>query len=63
VNDADDDDDDDTVVIVIIMMIIINNDNTCILLTRSLQQMNLMQRVQMKRLRNLPPRKRMENIK
>ena len=47
-NDDDDDDDDDTVVIVIIM-IIINGDNTCFILTRSLQQMNRMLRVQMKR--------------
>ena len=64
VNDDDDyDDDDDTVVIVMIMMIIINGDNTCILLTRSLQQMNLMRRVQMKRWKNLQQRKRLENIK
>ena len=62
-DDGDDDDDDDTVVIVIIMMIIITSDNTCVLLTRSLQQMNLMQRVQMKRSKNLQQRKRLENIK
>ena len=42
-------DDDDTVVIFIIMMIIINKGNAFLLLTRSLQQMNRMRRVQMKR--------------
>ena len=62
-NDDDGDDDDDTVVIVIIMMIIMNSDNTCFVLTRSLQQMNLIQRVQMKRSKNLQQRKRLENIK
>ena len=62
-DDDDDDDDENTVVIVMIMMIIVNGDNTCFLLTRSLQQMNLMQRVQMKRWRNLQQRKRLENIR
>ena len=47
--DDDDDDDENTVEIVMIMMIIVNGDNTCFLLTRSLQQMNRMRRVQMKR--------------
>ena len=48
-DDDDDDDDENTVVIGMIMMIIVNGDNTCFLLTRSLQQMNRMLRVQMKR--------------
>ena len=48
-DDDDDDDDENTVVIVMIMMITVNGDNTCFLLTRSLQQMNRMLRVPMKR--------------
>ena len=48
-DDDDDDDDENTVVIVMIMMIIVNGDNPCFLLTRSLQQMNRMLRVPMKR--------------